>query len=594
MVRSTLKSVLPPLWLNEPHISITPTVPRFKDADNVRMAEVTELEINYWIRELELRKVVRKISHDAEATNSGYVYLGYTKKKSDIEVDGRVIENNPLVRQGQPFARRWPPRQVLLPPGFDELEDAPWVAIRFFMPLEDVRAKWPGEVTKDFKGNLKFDAADGTDQFGEWVKSEDASLVTIDNCWNKTDKKVYILADEGDDFLEEPKAWPYELEGFPLVRYSPEYVPDEYHATPPISHYMQQQKELNMTRTATAKRRKKTKSVIFMMSDLAESVGTQYKDAEDGEIISVPNEEGAEGDIRRKIVVDSGLPMDQGDLIYDGIMKDDIREQSGLGSERRGSGDPNVGSATASANIEKGVQVREADRGDGIKGLYLGVAKKLWMILKQFPNVERTRAVAGPIAGQFATVKYTLAELRGEFSFDMDFGAMLADTPAARATRATLNYNLLRADPLVSGERLVLEVLKSQNTPNPQDYLMTLRAPEQEHELILQGLPVEANERDEHERHLIAHDVQGERIDDLIQRTPEGPERMKLAMAQVLLIAHEQDHMRIVQEITGQQQGGGAGKPVAENLLRNQIRAGSSETEAELSGQPLTREGLVN
>jgi len=196
------------------------------------------------------------------------------------------------------------------------------------------------------------------------------------------------------------------------------------------------------------------------------------------------------------------------------------------------------------------------------------------------------------MAGEFSEVSYTLKEIRGEFNFDMDFGAMLADNPVQRATRATLNYNLLRGDPLINPERLLLDVLATQNTPDPESYLLTLRVPDEEHQMMAQGLPVEAHERDEHIDHIEAHDKLEAQLDQALSNPQlPGPQRTKIALMQHLLIAHGHDHIRLVQQATGQSPG----KPVAENLLRNQIQAQSgSETTAELSGQPLRPEQQVS
>ncbi len=118
--------------------------------------------------------------------------------------------------------------------------------------------------------------------------------------------------------------------------------------------------------------------------------------------------------------------------------------------------------------------------------------------------------------------------------------------------------------------------------------------------MMAQGLPVEAHERDNHEQHLLAHDqrqervdVQLQQIDQIIQGGEVPPQRRKLALEQHLLLAHDQSHMREIQKLTGQ--GQQAGSPIAENLLRGQLKADSgSETQAEIGGQPLSGpEGLV-
>jgi hypothetical protein len=98
MMRSSLKTSLPPLWITEPHISIRATTEKYKGQDNVQRAENTEVEINYWLRELKVRRQIKKILVDGETTDHGYAYLGYVKDKSELEVDGHRTENDPTVR----------------------------------------------------------------------------------------------------------------------------------------------------------------------------------------------------------------------------------------------------------------------------------------------------------------------------------------------------------------------------------------------------------------------------------------------------------------------------------------------------------------
>ncbi len=591
MVHSTVKAVLPPLWLSDPFVTVKATTSKWKGVDNVHNAEKTEIEINYWIRELNVRDQVKQVVTDGEATNLGYLYLGYHSSSNDVS-----DEHDPVHKKGQPFVLRVSPKDVLVPPGYTDLEKMPWVGIRFRKPLLDLMEKYDKKRMEDVPTDSYSESGNAdkdTEGFSSYLKSDDAMVVTVIDIWDKRTKKVLKLVPSHDQFLEEPESWPVKVEGFPLLSYQPESIPDEYFGTPPISYYLPQNKELNSTRTAMKKLRSRTKAVIFVDSSIEDEVKEAYAAAKDGDVIGVPIGEGDEGDIRRRILIDPGLPFDNGDLAYDAIMKDDIREQSGYGAERRGGGDPNVGSATASANIEKGVQIREADRGDGVKKLYLGVAKKLWMILKQHPNLKRTRLIAGANAAAMQNVTYTLKELEGDYNFDMDFGAMMADNPVTRASRAGLNYNLMRGDPLVEPNRLVLDLLKSQNVPDPEAYLMKLRSPQEELQIMQSGIPVEANERDNHEEHLQLHEAQAGKIDKALrQMDPASEERGRTADMQGLLLAHITHHEQIFEKMGGNIEG--TGKPIAENMLRNQIRRETGgETQAEITGGPLSPEQLV-
>lgn len=588
MIRSAIKTKLPPLWITEPHISVKPTAEFTKEgADNIRRAEVTEAEINYWLRELEVRKQVRKVVIDGECTNNGYLYVGYTTKLKDITIDDKKIENVPTIRYKQPFVRRICPKNVLVPVGYDDLDSAPWIDLVFLKPLEHVKARWP-ETTEDLAATKSLEegaSSQDTQQYSEYLNSDDCKLVEVHNAWDKETGKVYIFAQDHDRFLEKPKSWPYKLEGFPLLRYSPEDIPDEYYGTPSTTYALPQNKEMNAARTALRRRTNKTKATVWVSDEVGDETIESYRSAEDGTILKAGP---GDAPVSQRVYVDPGLPLDVAGITYAGLIEKDFLTVEGVSAEQRGSGDPNVSSATASANIEKNVQIRGSDLGDRVRDLYIGTARKLVMILRQFPDEQRSRRIAGPVAGQMTTLTYTLADLEGEFDFEMDFSAMLSDNPATRATQAILNYNLLRADPLVNPEQLLLDIFRSQNKRAPESYLIFLRQPQEELEMMSQGLPVEAHERDDHEAHLQAHDQQMNGLDQATEKLPpQSPQSEKVRLTTLLMVAHVQDHVRQLQRLQGSRKT--PGSPVAENMLRNQVRATSGgETQAELGGQPMT------
>jgi hypothetical protein len=596
MVRQTIKTTLTPLWITRPHVTVSARKERGENGEDLILrARKTEVEINYWLNELDVRSHVRDVVLDGEATNHGYLYLGYTRDKQEIEADGVVIENDPLVRHRQPFVRRHPPRHIFVPPGYRNLNECPWIDIMFLKPIRHVRKQFGEERTKDLQPSLKFEhlgIENDPATFTDYLKEEDTHLVEVHNVWDKESKKVYVLAKDHERYLEEPKSWPVELEGFPVAHYSPEDVPDEFYGTPPLTFAMPQQKELNATRTAMRKNRNRAKGVRWVDQEAAREAREAYRNAEDGDMI--PIDTGDTGRVGDKMQLDNGIPLDSSDLAYQQIIKDDYRIQSGQSQEQLGSGDPNVDSATASANIQRNAQVRASDKGDRVRKLYLDTSRGLWMILRQFPNFTVTRKVVGAKLDQFRSVTITKEDLIGEFDFDLDFGAMLSDDPLGRQQQSLVNYNMFRADPLINPERLILDVFDSQNKQDPQAYLLNLRQPQQEIQMMLQGLPVESHERDDHERHIAEHDAQGDQLEAAVQRVdPNGPEGQKLRTALILLQTHINDHAAKLQRIQGAQQKP-AGSPVAENLLRNQVRvAGGGETNAEVIGQPLRPEDSV-
>jgi hypothetical protein len=599
-IRNNVKQTLSRMWRTTPHIAVNPTKERTvingRDIDNIRHAEYTEVEINYWMRELDVKREIKKVLLSGESSNLGYLCVGYTSKSEDIEMGGEVIEANPVIKLKQPFIKRISQRCVLVPAGYDELEECPWVCIESDHLVADVKARYP-KTTENLQSTETFNRGGNIGSEGlrdqridDYKESEDCKYVTVQQVWCKRTKKIWLLAKDHDEFLEDPKKWPYKLEGFPLEVYRPEDVEDEYYAPSPIDHMMPQAKELNANRTAMRVRMNRTKATIFMWEDMAKEVSERYAASNDGEIIGLPGDDQSDN-IGNSMKTDPGLPFDQSTLLYEGVIKHDLRNTSGMGQEQLASSDPNVGSATASQNIAAAAGDRLSDKGDRIQELYLRVARKLWMILKQFPDEQRSRMVAGPIASAFVPINYTLAELEGEFDFVMDFAAAVSDTPGTRLQRAMLNYNMFRADPLFDPKRLAMDVLIAQNKHDPQSYIVTLREPQEEHQIFLQGLPAEADARDDHERHIEQHDGFTDQVHQQIRQmerqgaTPEQISTVRVALA--LAMAHMQHHLILANQISGK--GTQPGEPQDTNQARNVLNSqeqGGQETQAELQGQP--------
>ena len=148
-------------------------------------------------------------------------------------------------------------------------------------------------------------------------------------------------------------------------------------------------------------------------------------------------------------------------------------------------------------------------------------------------------------------------------------------------------YNLLRADPLVRGEKLVSDLLASGNIYDVENYMTTLLSPEEEFMKMMSGLPAQANELDDHVGHMQKHDQQGSQLEKVISMSPPGsPEEERARTAMVMLLGHVNDHARIMQELDTKKNAG-AGKPVAENTLRaDTAQPGAGETAAEMKGGP--------
>lgn len=589
LVRPTLKLSLSPLTLTDPHISVNPRVEKFKDANNIIRAEKTEVELNYWMRELQVKKQVRKVTIDGELSNAGYLYMGITEKKGDaFDSGGTRRENNPNVKHKLPFVQRISPKRVLVPVGYWDLEECPWVDIMFLQPLRHVQAKYGEERTKDIPtlsvSEIGGSASRMSSDFTSYLETHDSHLVEIHNIWDKESKKVYVMVKDHKQFLEDPKAWPVDVEGFPLIHYRPEEIADDYYGTPPMTYAMPQQKELNAARTKLRKRFNRSKNTVFVGAGLPAEARESYKAGEDGELIPVETDT----PLNQVVFVEPGLPPDSQALVYAQAVQQDYLTQTGHSNEQRGGGDPNIDSATASANVQRNVEIRNSARGEVVREVYVTLARKLWMLLQKNFGADRVRMVAGPLQEQFRAITITKDDLHGEFDFNMDMSAAANDIPSTRQAKAALNYKMLRNDPLINPQWLIFEWLKSQNVLNPQQAILSLRSPEEEMQLFMQGLPVEAHERDNHQEHMAAHAQQMDPLAEAIENPQSEEQQLKAQFTMALAVAHAQDHARKLQAIVGTESKP-QGNPVDTNSARADVAAQSgNETEAELGG------GVVN
>lgn len=586
---STLDTLLSPMWTNTPHITVEPRVAFAMDGDqefdNRLHADATEIEINYWLNELKVRHVVKKCIIDCAATNQGFSYVGYIAEKSDIEnEDGQATENEPQIRLKQPFVKRLPPKRVLMPAGYYDLEECPWIALGFERYVKDVQDKYGVTDLKADSTLQGIDKLEGvenlTPEGREYLESDEAGCVTVWQIWDKRDKKMITLT-MGHEHCLEYEDWPWDVEGFPVDKLRFHLTPDQQFGMPLMTAWMAQQKELNAARTATRRREARTKTTVWL-NNMPEGVEDAYKKAADGGIINLKDSD--TDDIRKTLMIDPGLPPAESAYNYGSVSLQDLLMISGLGLQQRGAGDPNINSATASALVDKWAQIRQTNLGDIVREFWISIAKKIWMILKEFPNVKRDMLVVGK-TGQIQRISYTLAELKGDFNFTIDIGSMYQQDPATRRQNAYARYNLLRADPLIRGEKLIADLLKADNVHDRESYFTKLLSPQEEFMKMLQGLPVEPSDLDDHASHMQAHEQQAMQLEQVIATSQAGsPQEMQARSALLLLIAHVNATSRILAMIDSKNTP--PGDPMAQNMMQAEMAPPSGETAAEMAGQP--------
>lgn len=207
VVEALSSLIVPSIYFRDPRILCNPTRPQ-----DERRCKITETIINYWIRELGLKKQAERCVLDAFLFGEAYMKLGYnpsldrilepitdnlgqpldTGEKVDpvtgetrpgepllrdskgnvwVERGGRfvqimdkdgdipplgqeMIEINEYMRRGQLYAVRWEPWNFLRDPEakYVDCSDSTWVAFRAVLPLKQVKGNPRYKNTSTLKG----------------------------------------------------------------------------------------------------------------------------------------------------------------------------------------------------------------------------------------------------------------------------------------------------------------------------------------------------------------------------------------------------------------------------------------------------------
>jgi hypothetical protein len=208
LIFAYIKTELPSLYIKDPHIKINP-----KNKTSINTAKVLESVINYIWYYKKIKREIKKAIVDALLIGHAWFKTGYTGKFGSIEDgQGGTIET---IESEDFFAYRLPWDQIVFDPdAIDPPYDCEWIAQSMWLPIEEVKRNPRYKNTADLQAT--YSKKDNYDNTSDSISDKNAGKCCLTEVWNIKDKTVFTLAEGVDDYIEEPKPWPYQLRGYPF------------------------------------------------------------------------------------------------------------------------------------------------------------------------------------------------------------------------------------------------------------------------------------------------------------------------------------------------------------------------------------------
>lgn len=232
IIFSNIRTILPSINFRNPRLFVSPKKKPFntKDGlfDTIASSAILEAILNYYYKELEVKRQIDKCLLDALLGPWGVMQVGFTtrtekiRKKPDKE-GGKISEIGELKKESSPFISRISPLDFLVDPEAKDhfLSDAAWIAFKWVKRLEDVKDNPDFKDTENLQSNYRVKdpkTNSGVQIAGDSDKSElsaDWDRVEGWDIWDKRTKKIYVYVPGHIKLLQE-RDWPLETDGFPV------------------------------------------------------------------------------------------------------------------------------------------------------------------------------------------------------------------------------------------------------------------------------------------------------------------------------------------------------------------------------------------
>ena len=454
---SLYKTFVPRVYFRDPYVVVNPTRP-----NAYYQAKVLEKVDNILIRKMKIKQTIKKMIGNAWWKGIGLGKHGYhsefgfpkldeeepAQKSEDFQdKKGNLIEYQQKVSPGYPWFLSCKPERIVIPIGFDDFDDIPWIGMWYIRHIDDVKADDRYSNTSDLEPNYieKKIGADSKRQKGL------EKYVILYEVRDFKEGKIFVFTKDHKKYLMD------EADGLQIIGnpFSPLIFNDDLdqiYGVPDVKYLETKQKDLNEVDYQIDVHRRLT--AIKMLYEK----GVITKD-ELGKLMGSTPVAGVEvKDINKvKEFKVSGIPSEF--ITAKEMIKNDMRET--VGFSKAAGGDVLGKTHLLSEEFQQagaGTEIRISERGDMVADLVETIVRKTNTMIFELWTEPQLIPIVGP-----ELTKYWLevkgSDLRGDYTYEIDTQEAVSQSVELRHKLAENRFKALAdfAQPVIGKEGQVLQ-----------------------------------------------------------------------------------------------------------------------------------------
>lgn len=425
MIFSVIRSMIPQIYFRNPKVFVTPTKPGM----DIHARTVEAID-NQLIKDLDLKRQMKKVITDACIQGTGVMWRGYDSEfgwdpesidpmtgdstLTQYNSAGYRIEYNTFVQPGMPWAQRAEPESTILPWGCRDVRNAEWVAMRVLRPLKDVQADTKYRNTKGLGPMSATSNGTPQDEFDKIMQHSE--LVELFQIRDVKTGNIYVINLNHDKFLRN-EADEMQMGGLPFHWFVMNEDPTYPWGIPDARIMEPQQLELNEVRKlAMHHRRVAMVKMLYKRGAIKAEEIEKLLDEDVKAAVAVDIAEGSIDNVIRHI--NSTIPQELN--LWGEIIRGDIREVTGFGRNQVGQAEGGRTTATEAKIVFGAHEIRLDERRDMAADFLEEIVRGINQTVFKFWNTERVVQVVGP-SGLPGWIKYTGTQLAsGNYNYRID------------------------------------------------------------------------------------------------------------------------------------------------------------------------------
>jgi hypothetical protein len=550
-----VQSFIPAVYWRHPQVYLDPMKSSY-----IKAAKIAQVKTNWGFKVTRAPEMVKKTILDALLFGMGWIKLGWHTELGQVPKNAapQDVRNSSesdyelYLKKNAPYAYRVAPDRIYVDPEATSIDDAMWICQENYRPYELVKNDPQYSHRKDFTSyhfpdnfnptpiGKKREVTSGK-KAKEWAR--------IFEIWDRERERVVFIIDGSKEFNRTIEPWPYtKVYGFPFEPLSFTMAVDEFYPPSLILPWLPLVEELAFIRSTRMDHMARMVTKFLIPEDAATEEQLRKFEDPDQELVVMNDPERV-----REI---SGLKPDPQLYASEEKVKEDIREISGFSELISGSIPFSRVSATTSAIMERNASIRFDHAGEIVGEFLTKMAEKLYGIIYEYQRYpDEVRLTGDP---SVPPIEYTKEDIDGEFFFSINVEDMAI---VSRQTKIKNAYDALTAlaqFPEVRRWPLIRDLVVAFGHEDFDEYLHPEAGPPMdpsyENELMIQGIPVPPNPKEDFKTHLEIHQqyIQQDFAREAFARAPQ---------VAALFSEHIQLTLRMYEQYQAQMglQGGGGG-----------------------------------